>query len=171
MRRARVTAGAAALLVAGALAGCSLMIPTNGAAPPSELSDAPASQSGECDVAFATASKGMTEHYATHDLFSDAYDKLYDDGELTGEEQEALDMMTEDEESKFTALIDPIYDACDGVNELDEGAYKHRDAADWGLADVPAFTSDELKAMFISSYCYDMTNRPACNDFVAEDWG
>ena len=147
------------------------MIPANGSAPPSDPSNAPDSKSDECDAAFATASKDMTEHYATHDLYSDAYDELYDDGELTSEEQETLDKMTDDEESKFNALIDPIYDACNGVNELYEGANKHRDDADWGLADVEAFTSDELKAMFISSYCYDMTDRPACNDFVAEDWG
>lgn len=171
MRRARITAGVAALLAAGTLAGCSLMIPTNGAAPPSEPADAPASQSGECNAVFATASVDMTEHYATHEFYSDAYDELYARGEWTSEEEAEIDRIHEDEIAKFDALIDPIYDACDGVNGLYEGAYKHRDAADWGLADVPAFTSEELKAMFISSYCYDMTDRLACNDFVAEDWG
>lgn len=113
----------------------------------------------------------MTVHYATHPLYGTEYDELYADGEITEDEQITIDAMTADEESKFAALVDPIYDACSGVNELYEGAYKHRDAADWALVDVPAFTSDELKAMFISSYCYDMTDRPACNDFVAEDWG
>lgn len=175
MRWTRVSAGAGAVVVAVSLAACvSVQIPIDGLAQPVGVSPEPdpelAVLSDACDSAFASVSRDMTEHYATHDLYTDAYDQLFDDGELTDEEEEILDRMMADEVEKFEAAIDPIFDACNGVEELYAGALKHRDEADWGLVDVPAFTSDDLKSMFISSYCFDMTDRPACSDFVPEDW-
>lgn len=170
MTRTRVAAGAAALLIAGALTGCGLTIPADGFAPPSEPSEGSDAQSSTCDDAFATASDAMNAHYATHPYYGEEYDELYADGELTDEEQVTLDTVMADEEAKFTALIDPIYDACDGVEDMYAAAFDHREDADWGLVNAPALTSDDLKAMFIITYCFDMTDRPACNDFVAEDW-
>lgn len=43
------------------------------------------------------------------------------------------------------SLIDPIYDACTGVEDLYAGAFAHRDDADWALLDVESMTREEIK--------------------------
>ncbi|TCJ23784.1 hypothetical protein E0W80_09495 [Microbacterium sp. PI-1] len=123
-----------------------------------------------CDAAFAASSIAMNQHYATHPLFGAEYDAIYADGAVSDEEQATLDAMLADEEAQFTALIDPVYDACTGVQDLYAGAFAHRDDADWGLLDVESISTEDIKSDFIFSYCYEKESRPGCSDFVLEDW-
>lgn len=139
-----------------ALAGCSPATPE------------PASSA--CDSAFAAASAAMNEHYATHPFFGAEYDALYADGAIDENEQPQLDAMMADEQAKFTALVDPVYDSCSGVEDLYAGAFVHRKDADWALLDVESMSREEIKKGFIVSYCYGNEARPACADFIADDW-
>ncbi len=148
-----MTIAAAAL----ALAGCSGEVVPEAASP-------------DCDAAFATASEAMNVHYANHPLFGAEYDAIYADGAVSDEEQVTLDAMLADEEAKFAALVDPVYDACDGVEDLYAGAFAHRDDADWALLDVESMSRDDIKADFIFGHCYGNESRPACSDFVVDDW-
>lgn len=130
----------------------------------------PDAASPECDAAFATASDAMNTHYATHPFFGAEYDALYADGTITDEERIILDAMIADEEAKFSALVDPVYDACTGVEDLYAGGFAHREDADWALLDVDSMTRAQIKAGFISSYCFGHEDRAACSDFVVDDW-
>lgn len=130
----------------------------------------PEAASPACDAAFAASSTAMNQHYATHPLFGAEYDAIYADGAVSDEEQATLDAMLADEEAKFAALIDPVYDACTGVQDLYAGAFAHREDADWGLLDVESISREDIKSDFIFSYCYEKEPRPACSDFVLEDW-
>lgn len=123
-----------------------------------------------CDAAVSEASAAMNEHYATHPLFGPEYDALYADGELTDQESETLNAWVADEEEQFTAAIDPIFDACTGVEDLYAAAFEHRNVADWGLLESEYLTHDENKSIFVISYCGSVTDRPACHDFDPEDW-
>lgn len=131
---------------------------------------APEAATPKCDDAFAAASSAMDQHYATHPLFGAEYDAIYADGAVTDEEQVTLDAMLADEEARFVALIDPIYDACSGVEDLYAGGFAHREDADWALVDVESMSREEIKAGFIFAHCYEKEARPACSDFVLEDW-
>lgn len=130
----------------------------------------PEAASPACDAAFTDSSVAMKTHYATHPLFGAEYDALYADGTISDEERVVLDGMLADEEAKFAALIDPVYDACTGVEDLYAGAFAHREDADWGLLDVESISREDIKSDFIFSYCYEKEPRPACSDFVLEDW-
>lgn len=123
-----------------------------------------------CGDAFSTASIAMNHHYETHPLYGDDYDALYADGEISEDEQPVLDAMMADEETQFMAAIDPVYEACQGVEEFYAGAFSERENADWALLDAPNISHAEMKSMFISSYCYEMEERPACSNFIAADW-
>ena len=123
-----------------------------------------------CDAAFATSSAAINQHYATHPLFGAEYDAIYADGVVSDEERVTLDAMLTDEEATFTALVDPVYDACMGVEDLYAGAFAHRDDADWSLLDVESMSREDIKAGFIFSHCYENEARPACSDFVLDDW-
>ncbi|WDH78223.1 hypothetical protein PTQ19_11945 [Microbacterium esteraromaticum] len=112
----------------------------------------------------------MNEHYTTHPLFGPGVDALYADGKLSDEESATLNEWTADEEERFNAVIEPVYDACAGVEDLYAAAYEHRGDADWMLAENEYQTTAELKSFFIQSFCTDKTDRPACHDFDAADW-
>lgn len=112
----------------------------------------------------------MNEHYATHPFFGAEYDALYADGAIDENEQPQLDAMMADEQAKFTALVDPVYDSCSGVEDLYAGAFVHRKDADWAPLDVESMSREEIKKGFIVSYCYGNEARPACADFIADDW-
>lgn len=112
----------------------------------------------------------MNDHYANHPLFGPEYDELYADGTIDDAEQPVLSAMIADEEAAFAALVDPVYDACSGVEDLYAGALAHRDDADWALTDVPNMSRQEIKKIFVASHCYGNESRPACHDFVADDW-
>lgn len=131
---------------------------------------APEAASPTCDAAFATASSAMNEHYTIHPLFGAEYDAIYADGAVTDEEQARLDAMLADEQVQFVALVDPVYDACSGVEDLYSGAFAHRDDADWGLLDDESISRKDIKSDFIFSYCYEKEPRAACSDFVVDDW-
>ncbi|WP_372467973.1 hypothetical protein ACCO44_01465 [Microbacterium maritypicum] len=130
----------------------------------------PKAASRACDDAFAVASTAMNKHYATHPFFGAEYNAIYADGAVSDDEQVALDAMMLDEEAKFVALVDPTYDACSGVEDLYAGAFAHRDDADWALLDVESMSRSEIKSGFVISHCYKNEARPACADFVAEEW-
>ncbi|WP_337004047.1 MULTISPECIES: hypothetical protein [unclassified Microbacterium] len=155
MRRFLATVAIAASVLA--LAGCSGDVE-------------PAAASPDCDAAFATASDAMNAHYANHPLFGAEYDAIYADGEVSDEERVTLDSMLADEQAKFAALVDPVYDACDGVEDLYAGGFAHRDDADWALLDVESMTRDDIKAGFIFDYCYENESRRACADFDVDEW-
>lgn len=131
---------------------------------------APEASTPACDAAFAASSTAMNQHYATHPLFGAEYDAIYADGEVSDEERVVLDAMLADEEAAFTALVDPVYDACTGLEDLYAGAFAHRDDADWALVDVESMSREDIKAGFIFSHCYENEARPACADFVLDDW-
>ncbi|MBP3976408.1 hypothetical protein [Microbacterium sp. BLY] len=107
-------------------------------------------------------SAAMNQHYETHPLFGPEYDAIYSDGVVSDEEQVALDAMLADESAQFAALVDPILDACTGVEDLYAGAFAHRDNADWALLDVESMTREEIKADFIFSRCYEKEYRERC---------
>lgn len=130
----------------------------------------PDAASPDCDAAFASASAAMNQHYATHPLFGAEYDAIYADGAVSDEERVTLDAMLADEEAQFAALVDPVYDACAGVEDLYSGAFAHRDDADWALLDIESMSREDIKSDFIFSYCYENESRPACSDFVLDDW-
>lgn len=126
--------------------------------------------SAGCDAAFDDASAAMNKHYKTHPLFGPEYDELYADGTIDKKEQKTLDKLMADEQTKFAAAIDPIYDACTSVEELYSGAYSHRDDADWALLDTPNMTQEEIKKIFVVSHCSIQAARPACSDYDEDDW-
>lgn len=130
----------------------------------------PDAASPACDAAFETASDAMNDHYATHPFFGPEYDAIYADGVVSDDERVTLDAMLADEEAKFMALVEPVYNACSGVEDLYAGAFAHRDDADWALLDVESMSREDIKAGFIFSHCYKNEVRPACTDFVLEDW-
>ncbi|CAH0174706.1 hypothetical protein SRABI76_01371 [Microbacterium oxydans] len=130
----------------------------------------PEAATPECDAAFGSASVAMNQHYATHPLFGPEYDAIYADGAVSDEEQATLSAMLAEEEAQFAALIDPVYDACTGVEDLYAGAFAHREDADWALLDVESMSREDIKAGFVFSHCYEKEARRACSDFVLEDW-
>lgn len=109
----------------------------------------------------------MNEHYATHPMFQSGYDYLLQ----SGDEGRALwDAIAADEMDAYDALVDPVYDACTGVEDLFAGAYTHRESADWALGSTGFGTFDEQKSMFISVMCHGYEHRPACQDFDPTEW-
>jgi len=126
--------------------------------------------SDSCASAFETASNGINDHYATHPMYGPEFDALYEDGTISDTEQPILDAMIADEEAKFNAVVDPVYDACNGVEEFYAGAFAQKDNADWALAENEIMTREKNKKIFVMSYCFGQEARPACSDFVAEDW-
>jgi len=162
-KKTRRAALLAVTCVAAAIAATILVVNLNKVAIPEAATPM-------CVAAFATASTAMNQHYETHPLFGPEYDAIYADGVVSDEEQVTLDAILEDESVQFAALVDPIYDACTGVEDLYAGAFAHRDEADWALLDVESMTTEEIKAGFIFSHCYEKEFRPSCSDFVLEDW-
>lgn len=144
----------------------SLLILTGCSAPDTEISEV----SPQCLSAFENASAKMNEHYDTHPMFGPEYDELYADGTISGSEQSVLDEMISDEEHKFVALVDPVYESCSGVEEFYAGAFANKDVADWALAGNEVMTREENKNIFVTSYCYGREDRPACSDFNIGDW-
>ena len=153
----------AVIAVAAVIACIVLAVNLNKEATPDAASPA-------CDAAFATASSAMNQHYATHPLFGAEYDAIYADGDVSDEERDTLDAMLADEEATFAALVDPVYDACTGVEDLYAGAFAHRDDADWALLDVESMSREDIKSDFIFSHCFENEVRKACSDFVLDDW-
>jgi len=123
-----------------------------------------------CGAAFDDASAKIEHLYATHPFFGPEYDKLYEDGEITDAEQQRLDEMMSDEEAQYEAIIDPLYDSCDGVEDFYLGAYSQGDKADWALEGNEAISTADLKRIFISSYCNGRQDRKACADFDPDEW-
>lgn len=103
-------------------------------------------------------------------MFGAEFDAIYEDGEVSEDERTTLSAMIVDEEAQFVAIVDPIYDACAGVEELYAGAFAYRDVADWALKDAPAISREDSKKIFIVTHCHRNEARPACLDFVADDW-
>lgn len=155
MRRAAVVLAAAAIVLG--LSGCT-------------ATETPKPPSSACDAAFSTASTAINDHYNTHPMFGAEYDALYEDGQISDEEQSTLSAMIADEEAKFAAIVDPVYDACDGVEDLYSGGYAHKDDADWALLENEHMSREENKKIFVVSHCYGNTARPACSDFVEDEW-
>ena len=123
-----------------------------------------------CASAFDTASEAINYLYTHHPFYGPEYDMLYSDGEVTSEEQATLDAMQLDEIAQYEAAVDPTYDACHGVEEFYLAAYQHRDDADWSLKESEHLQIEDQKKWFLSSYCRGKEARPACSDFVADDW-
>lgn len=121
--------------------------------------------SAACKAAFDAASDAIEVLYATHPFYSDEYDNLYADGVITDEEQAQLDAWMADEEVQYTAINEPTYDACQGVEDFYAGAFSQGDRADWGLEGTGAISREELKDIFLSSRCYEQEARPACADY------
>lgn len=119
----------------------------------------------ECGEAFDTASSAIETLYSTHPFYGDEYDELYSDGDITDEEQAQLDAWMADEEAQYAAINEPLYDACQGVEDFYAGAYAQGDRADWGLEGTEAISTGELKEIFLSSRCYGNESRPACADY------
>jgi hypothetical protein len=122
--------------------------------------------SAPCDEAFDVASEKMNTLYATHPLYGDEYDALYSDGEITPEEQVRLDAMMADEDTQYSALVSPVMDACEGVEDLYWGAFAHRYEADWALLESEAVTREEAKEYFLVAYCGTYPDRKACSDYA-----
>lgn len=129
--------------------------------------DFPVTATPSCLNAFSEASKAMTQLYATHPMFQSEYDDLLASGD---EGLEMWDEIATDASDAYDAIVDPVYDACNGVEDLFAGAYAHRDSADWSLGSTGFGTFDEQKSMFLSVMCYRNEQRPACNDFDPDDW-
>lgn len=123
-----------------------------------------------CMSAFSEASRAMNDHYENDPLFGAEYDDIYADGKVTKKEQKKLSKMIADEEAAFASLVDPVYDACSGYEDLYASAYAHRDNADWALQESEGIDREDAREIFVVSYCLDNEDRPACFDFVAEDW-
>ena len=123
-----------------------------------------------CDAAFKLASEQMNTLYATHPFYGPDYDALYEDGEISDEEQVKLDAMMADEEAQFNSLVDPVYDACKNVEDLYVGAYAYKDVADWALLESEYVSREETKAFFIVGYCNGNQERRACADYEPNDW-
>jgi hypothetical protein len=142
--------------VVASLAGC---VPHTG---PSSAAARPA-----CLEAFRVAHDAEAELYATHPFHGAEYEAVYEDGDVTPEEQAWLDVQLADEEAKFSALIDPVYDACTGVEDLYASAYALGPDSYWGLVggDEASF-----KETFIVSFCFEKESRPACSDYRPDDW-
>lgn len=119
----------------------------------------------ECKAAFDGASGEIETLYSTHPFYGDEYDELYSDGTITDEEQTQLDAWMADEEAQYTAINEPLYDACQGVEDFYAGAYAQGDRADWRLEGTEAISTEELKEIFLSSRCYGNESRPACSDY------
>lgn len=131
---------------------------------------APAKASDPCDQAFSAASVEMNVLYDTHPLYGDEYDALYQDGEITAEEQTRLDAMMADENAAYLALVAPVGDACHGVEDLYAGAFAYRDTADWALQESEYVSREEAKGWFIVAFCATFPTSNACSDYDANDW-
>lgn len=123
-----------------------------------------------CNSAFDTASAAVNAHYKNDPMFGPEYDALYADGTISAEEQPRLDAMIQAEEESYAKAVDPVYDACKGVEDLYAGAYAHKDDADWALQESEAMDREKVRKIFVVSFCSGKEARPACSDFVAADW-
>lgn len=142
-------------IVAAALTACSVPVPK---------------PSATCAEAFKAASSEMNTLYATHPFYGPEYDALYEDGVITDEEQVELDAMMADEEAKYNALVDPVFDACENVTDLYAGAYAYRNEADWALQESEYVSREEAQNYFVVAYCTGNEARRACSDFDPDDW-
>jgi len=155
-RKALVPAVLVAL--AGALVGCF------------PIASGPDSPSPECRAAFDKATASIRALYETHPFYGSEYDHIYEDGAVTEAEQKTLDAMMADEEEKYEAIIDPLYDACDGVEDFYGAAYAQGPESDWSLHGTEAISAEKLKAIFVTTYCSDHQDRKACADYDPDDW-
>lgn len=118
--------------------------------------------SAECDEAFKTAGSSLERHYATHPLFGAEYDAIYEDGDVSAEEQAQLDEWAADEEEKFDVIVAPTLDNCDGQADFYAGAYAQGPDSDWGVHGTAAIGDDELREIFLSTWCAGNEARNAC---------
>jgi|GEM_PF-5386053 len=146
-RRLISTAGTLALGLA-ALTGCAQTV------------------TASCSSAFDQASQDIETLYATHPFYGAAFDAIYEDGDVTDDEQLKLNEMMADEESKYNAAIEPLYSACTGAEDFYQGAYDQGDRADWSLHGTPAISDEDLKKYFLDAYCGKRTETNACSDYV-----
>lgn len=119
-----------------------------------------------CSAAFDQASQDIETLYATHPFYGAPYDAIYEDGDVTDEEQLELNAMMADEESKYNAAVEPLYSACSGVEDFYQGAYDQGDSADWSVHGTPAISDEDLKTYFLDAYCGKRTETNACSDYV-----
>ncbi|WP_449278014.1 hypothetical protein [Leucobacter sp. GX24907] len=160
----------AVLALAYALTSCASQAQPLNQGPATDAPGAKVEVSAACNEAFDEASEAINHLYANHPFYGPEYDALYADGEITEEEQATLDAMQADENAQFEAAIAPTYEACNGIEEFYTAAYERRDDSDWSLKDSEHITTEENKAYFLSSYCHGREAKPACADFVAEEW-
>jgi hypothetical protein len=161
MSHARVVAAVLTLTAGLAVSGCA-----GATSPASESGTAPLI-TRECGEAFRVADEAERELYATHPFYGDEYDDVYTLSERTAEQEAWLDWALEDQEVQFQALTEPLYDACTGVEDLYAGAYALGEESYWGLV---GGDEDLYKNIFVVSFCLGNETRPACADFVADDW-
>lgn len=161
MSRTRGTAGVLTLTAALAMSGCTSAI-TSGSA---SENAAPTAQA--CGEAFRVADEAERELYATHPFYNGEYDEIYILSSKTAEQVAWLDWALVDQAVQLEALTEPLYDACTGVEDLYAGAYALGEDSYWGLI---GGDEEQYKNTFIVSFCLGNETRPACADFVADDW-
>ncbi|MBZ4488067.1 hypothetical protein LQ938_11685 [Microbacterium sp. cx-55] len=128
-----------------------------------DLDPRPLSITPSCDAAFAEASLSYAAHLEEHPLYTELKDPLYADGELSDRER----VLVEDAKAEYDRIVDPIYDACSGVEDLYAGAFNHRSEELWWAAMLVDDVTHEIdKAGFIESQCEGRETRPACEDYV-----
>lgn len=104
----------------------------------------------KCLAAFNRASEQLEEHFRTHpSITSDApTDAEIDEGTAI-----------------WNSIEDPLFDACTGVEDFYQAAYAQGEKGAWGLRGSAAISDQELRDIFISSYCATQTHRSSCSDY------
>ncbi|KZE91940.1 hypothetical protein [Microbacterium sp. TNHR37B] len=168
MQRSRAAVLALGAVFMFSLAGCAPTPPvgSTGVGEPTTAVSAP---SAACGKAFDRAAAAIRMHYDTHPLYGPESDKLYENG-LTDAEQKQLSKWIADDEAKYAKIIDPVYEKCDGWEDLYRAAYAQGPDSEWSLHGNVTVSDEQLREYFVVSYCLGKEDRRACADFVADDW-